>query len=134
MTRDRLSYDTSRVPRFGRWSEADYFALDETNFRIELIDGQILPSPAPTVPRQGVAHQLLSRLWHDARANGLGAYPAVALRLGAGRIIVPDLLVAHVDRLAGYADPAAKLGLAPVTLGAQQFEAVLHRIAHVIIT
>lgn len=95
----------SDLPRQrGPWTEADYWALGETGLRIELMDGYLSPSPAPPMPHQDVAHLLLRALRGPARRAGYRAYGSVLLRLGEGRLLVPDLVVAEVDRLAGYAD------------------------------
>lgn len=85
----------------GPWTEADYLALPEDNRRIELLDGGLLMSPSASVPHQ----RLSSRLWltlERARPDGMEVLEAVNVRLGTGRILIPDLaIVRHsgVDRV-----------------------------------
>ncbi len=76
----------------GPWTEADYLALPEDNRRIELLDGAVLISPSGSSAHQ----RLSSRLWlamERARPDGLEVFEAVNVRLGTGRILIPDLAV-----------------------------------------
>jgi Uma2 family endonuclease len=82
----------------GPWTEADYFALPEDNRRLELLDGALLMSPSASGP-----HQLLSsRLWlalERARLRGMRVFEAINVRLGSGRILIPDVAVVRHDRV-----------------------------------
>nr|MDT0658484.1 Uma2 family endonuclease [Micromonospora sp. DSM 115978] len=83
---------------------ADYFALGETRSRIELIDGGLWVSPAPSRPHQDISFLLMTAIRPAARAAGLRAHEAVNVRLAADRIVIPDLVVAKVGRLGGVAE------------------------------
>jgi Uma2 family endonuclease len=82
-------WETAGIP----WTEERWLAIGETNERIELFDGSILVSPAPTPLHQDISHLLTAALRRPARAVGLRVYEAVNLRLRNGRIPIPDVVI-----------------------------------------
>jgi Uma2 family endonuclease len=85
----------------GPWTEDEYFALAlaESNERIELIDGDLFVHGAPTPQHNDIAAHLWTLLLGPARAAGLRAHLAIAVRLQPGRIVIPDLtLTSDPDR------------------------------------
>lgn len=76
----------------GPWTEADFMALPESNRRIELLDGAVVVSPSPRTWHQWLLAELLAAFNHVRPAHR-GALPNVDVRVGAGRIFVPDLIV-----------------------------------------
>jgi Uma2 family endonuclease len=90
-----VTWETVGMP----WTEERWFAIGETNARIELFDGSILVSPAPTPLHQEVSHLLAAALRGPARAAGLRVFEAINLRLRTGRILIPDVVITDpVDR------------------------------------
>lgn len=101
------AYEDSLTLRHrGPWTEADYFALPESNRRIELLDGSLLVSPLADLRHQQIATRLSAEL-NAAIPRRFEALAGANVRLATGRIVIPDVVVAYdgVDALA--ADAAA---------------------------
>lgn len=86
----------------GRWTYAEYARLPrEGSTRYEVIDGELVVTPAPSRAHQRLVATLTMLLEAFARKHDLGeAYPApFDLLLGEGDYVEPDLLFVRKDRL-----------------------------------
>ena len=101
-----IPLDTAIRTHRGPWSEADYLALAETRQRVELHDGGLLVSPAPTPAHQDRARLLAGYLDAPARAAGLCVYEAVNIRVSPQRFYIPDVVVTvPIDTRARFLPP-----------------------------
>ncbi|MEU8263498.1 Uma2 family endonuclease [Micromonospora sp. NPDC048999] len=71
--------------------------MGESRNRIELLDGSLIVSPAPSKRHQLVSWNLVDSLRPAVRPHGLLVFEAVNVRLGADRIAIPDVVVADTD-------------------------------------
>ena len=92
-------------PPRGGWTEADYFALPDTNRLIELSEGELVMPPHPTDTHQRIVGLLYRRLHAFVESMDLGIvrFAPLPVRLWQGKIREPDILFvshAHADRIA----------------------------------
>ena len=84
-----------------RWTYEEYRALPEDGTRYEVIEGELLMTPAPTTDHQGVSANLQFILESYIRANHWGKLFAapVEVYLGDEDFVQPDLVcVAQANR------------------------------------
>src|SRR6266545_1021974 len=93
MTADPLQHPHPLLDHRGPWTEEDYLALPEIDgLRLELVDGELIMSPWPDNAHQvmvGYLYRELDRLVPEH----LAVLPGGNVRLGPGRINIPDVLV-----------------------------------------
>jgi len=91
-------------PRQGDWTEAEYFALPETNRYLELSEGKLIMPPHPTNTHQATVGALYRWLDEFVQARNLGVVRLAPLpvRLWAGKVREPDVFFLareHSDRI-----------------------------------
>ena len=74
-------------------TESEFLSIGETPERIELFDGSLHVTPAPTPRHQYTSSRLHSVLHSAAQRAGLHVLEAVNVRVGRDRIPIPDLVI-----------------------------------------
>jgi Uma2 family endonuclease len=85
-----------------RWTYSEFARLpSEGSTRYEVIDGELVVTPAPTTRHQRIVAKLLSRLFAFAEAHDLGqAFPApLDVLFAEGDYLEPDVVFVRRDRL-----------------------------------
>lgn len=77
------------------WTEESYFALGERRDRIELVDGGVWMSPAPSFLHQTVSRRLANAIECSAPSGWL-VIEAANVRIEPSRILIPDILVTNL--------------------------------------
>jgi Uma2 family endonuclease len=74
-------------------TEAEFLTLPESNQRIELVDGEVIVAPSPTLRHQEILGRVYEALRAWARTRGADATVVQApldIRFAPGRILQPD--------------------------------------------
>jgi Uma2 family endonuclease len=87
-------------PLQGRWSEADYLALD-TNHLIELSDGCLEFLPMPTFFHQDLVAFVYRQVWEIVQKQNLGRVNFAPLRVRTGKATYrePDVVFVKPERV-----------------------------------
>lgn len=104
----------ARSPFAGPFTIEEYYELPEDGMRYELYDGALHVTPPPGVGHALVLSRLQMLIAH--LPTDLIALQNVGVRLGASRVLVPDLLVCSEARALS---PARDLGPSDVVLLAE---------------
>ena len=105
VTEAELALEVAELyPPQGQWTEADYFALPDTNRRVELSEGRLIMPPLPTYAHQFTLFELSIILREFVKEHDLGTVCIAALpvRLWPGKIREPDIFYVskeHADRI-----------------------------------
>ncbi len=98
----------------------DYLLMPELNHPYEIIDGEMMPSPAPTLAHQIIGANVFSPLSQYVKTKGLGvvlfAPVDIILQRDPLRTRQPDVLFIHKDNLPGTSlDDLEELQLLEIT-------------------
>ena len=77
-------------------NEAEFLALPESNQRLELIDGEVIVAPSPSLRHQEVLIRIVTalRVWATTTHAKVTIMQApLDVRFGSGRILQPDAMI-----------------------------------------
>ena len=109
LTVEGLAVEVAQLwPPRGQWTEADYFALPDTNRFVELSEGELVMPPHPTHTHQQIVGKLYRAIYNFVAERDLGTvqFGPLPVRLWPGKIREPDILFMareHSDRIAEQA-------------------------------
>src|SRR5688572_31245224 len=84
---------TSKIDRTKNWTVDDYVLLGETDTPCELINGDLIMSPAPNPYHQRVSKKLFRLLDSSSAIFGEVFYAPIDLYIDQINVFQPDLLV-----------------------------------------
>ncbi len=81
-------------PRQGQWTAGDYFALPDSNRIVELVKGELIMAPPPSIDHQRISSVLYRLLYNFVADNKLGEvlYAPLAVQLGDDHYREPDII------------------------------------------
>lgn len=89
----------------GEWTYSEYARLPDDGNRYEVLDGEVLVTPAPTPHHQKVILRLAVQLSEYVEERGHGwVFQDMDLLCATGHFLRPDLVVVPADRRAGITD------------------------------
>jgi Uma2 family endonuclease len=87
------------------WTYAEYARFPDDGNRYEVIDGEVLVTPAPSPGHQNVVTKLLISMCAYVERHGLGVVlPDVDVLFATGQFLRPDLVFVPNDRRDGISD------------------------------
>ena len=94
----------------GEWTYSEYARLPDDGNRYEVLDGEVLVTPAPTMHHQKVILRLAMILVEYVERPGHGwIFQDVDLLFATGHFLRPDLLVVPADAREGMTDRGMEL-------------------------
>jgi Uma2 family endonuclease len=88
-----------------QWTYSEYARFPDDGNRYEVIDGEVLVTPAPSPHHQMVASRLLRRMSDYVEGHALGfILPDVDVLFATGHFLRPDLVFVPADRRDGITD------------------------------
>ncbi len=98
-----MSRPTEAAP--GQWTYSEYARLPDDGNRYEVLDGEVLVTPAPSPHHQKVIQRLLFELLEYVEGREVGwVFQDVDLLFQTGQFLRPDLLVVPSEGRAGITD------------------------------
>ena len=87
------------------WTYAEYARFPDDGNRYEVIDGEVLVTPAPSPAHQNVVTKLLIAIRAYVERHGLGVVlPDVDVLFATGQFLRPDIVFVPNDRRDGISD------------------------------
>lgn len=114
-------------PPQGRWTEADYLGLPDTNQIVELAQGNIIVMPPPTTTHQRLVANLYRALYGFITQQEIGVlyFAPFAVRLRPRLIREPDLVFythAHTDRIGEHISGVPDLAVEVISPSSRQID------------
>ena len=98
-----MSQRTEAAP--GEWTYSEYARLPDDGNRYEVLDGEVLVTPAPTPHHQKVILRLAMALFDYVDDPGIGwVFQDVDLLFQTGQFLRPDLVVVSAEGREGITD------------------------------
>ena len=99
----------------GEWTYSEYARLPDDGNRYEVVDGEVLVTPAPTPHHQKIVGRLLVMLVEYIEGRGLGwVFQDVDLLFVTGQFLRPDLVVMPAAARDGITDRGVEVAPALV--------------------